>query len=49
MLAAFGAGDLVPYVGPALQGALDIVTFGAALWSYISHHKKSAVLAGRIR
>ncbi len=31
---AFGAGDLVPLVGPAVQGLLALVTLGAAVWSF---------------
>ena len=44
ILTAFGAGNIVPTIGPAIQGILAIVTFGAAVWSFISHRNKTNAL-----
>lgn len=37
ILTAFGAGNVVPTVGPAIQGILAIVTFAAAIYSWWQH------------
>lgn len=44
VLTAFGAGDLIPYVGSALQGLLAVGTFGVAAWSWWKHHTKTAAI-----
>ena len=45
ILTALGAGNLVPLIGPAVQGVLAVVTLGAAIWSMYSHRQKSATIA----
>ncbi len=44
LLTAFGAGDLVPFVGPALQGALAIITLITAVASFVSHRNKTVAM-----
>jgi hypothetical protein len=44
LLTAFGAGDIVPTIGPAVQGILAIITFGASVWSFISHRNKTVAM-----
>lgn len=45
ILTVLGAGNVVPLIGPALQGLLAIITFGAAVWSFVSHRNKNAAIA----
>lgn len=45
ILTALGAGDAVPFVGPAVQGILAIVSLGAALWSWYIHRQKNATIS----
>lgn len=44
LLTWLGAGDLVPLVGPAVQGLLTLITFGAGVWSWYSHKQKTAAI-----
>jgi hypothetical protein len=37
----FNAGDLVPYIGPTVQGVIAVITFGAAAWSWYQHRAKN--------
>lgn len=44
-LTYFGAGSLVPDVGPAIQGILALITLGAAAWSWYIHRQVNAAAA----
>lgn len=44
LLTAFNAGSLVPYVGPAVQGLLAIVTLVAAVWSWWKQRSKTSTI-----
>lgn len=44
VLTYLGAGDLVPLVGPAIQGALAVISLGAGIWSWYSHKQKTATM-----
>lgn len=44
LLAAFGAGDIVPYVGPAVQGLLALIALGSSIMSFVSHRNKTNTL-----
>jgi len=41
ILTVFNAGDIVPYLGPALQGGLAIFTLIMGVVSLFSHNKKN--------
>lgn len=50
LLAAFGAGDLVPFIGPAVNGLLAVIALGSAITSFISHRNKTnAMVAAGIK
>lgn len=44
LLTAFGAGNVVPLVGPAVQGILAVVTLGAAIYSFVVHRQNTAAM-----
>lgn len=41
----FGAGDLVPLIGPAVQGLLAIISLMAGVYSWWSHREKNIAAA----
>lgn len=44
ILTAFGAGSVVPDIGPAINGILAIITLVSAIVSFISHRNKTNVM-----
>lgn len=44
LLTYVGAGDLVPLVGPAIQGLLAIISLAAGIYSWYSHRQKTAAM-----
>jgi len=50
ILTAFGAGNIVPVIGPAINVILALVTLGTAIASVVSHRNKTnAMVAAGIK